>query len=172
MQCDGQRPCSLCVRKKNADNCSYDGVNRIRAAAGPSAKRRLDDAAAAVTPPALPQPPSPVKTDSPSGSSMDASTPFSVATMTSYTPAGGTGSASGLSPEANLPPPPTVEAAASASPHGNRRSADSAPGAGSWLEAPPEGPGSWMDVRIPAHLYATERMLGLSLPEGDTISEL
>ncbi|KLU87868.1 hypothetical protein MAPG_06859 [Magnaporthiopsis poae ATCC 64411] len=172
-KCDGQRPCSLCIRKKNADNCSYDGVNRFRAAAGPSAKRRLDDPTAAVTPPALPQPPSPVKTDSPSGSSMDASTPFSVAAMTSYTPVGGTGSASGLSPEANFPPPPIVEAAAaSASPHGNMRSADPAPGAGSWSEAPPEGPSSWMDVRIPAHLYATERMLGLSLPEGDTVNLL
>ncbi|KAL8370490.1 hypothetical protein RB595_000726 [Gaeumannomyces hyphopodioides] len=170
-KCDGQKPCSLCVRKKNADNCSYDGVGRNKAAAGPSARRRLGDAAV-VTPPAFPQPSSPDKADSPSGSSMDASTPFSVAALTTSTPVGSSGSVSGLSPEASFPPPLIMEAASSASPHGNMRSADSAPAASAWPEAPLEGPTSWIEVRIPAHLYATERMLGLSLPEGDTVNLL
>ncbi|KAL8419937.1 hypothetical protein RB594_002915 [Gaeumannomyces avenae] len=170
-KCDGQKPCSLCVRKKNADNCSYDGMSRNKAAAGPSARRRLGDATA-VTPPAFPQSSSPDKTDSPSGSSMDASTPFSIAALTTSTPAGGSGSASGLSPEASFPPPPIMEAASSASPHGNMRSADSAPAASAWPEAPLEGPTSWIEVRIPSHLYATERMLGLSLPEGETVNLL
>ncbi|KAI6293651.1 hypothetical protein MCOR29_011573 [Pyricularia oryzae] len=160
-KCDGKVPCSLCIRKKNADNCVYNPAHRRNA--GIASKRQRVEEDASLTTPVFPT----TKSESPKSPCLDADTPVSTTTIPTPSSAhNGFGSNFGYSPEAYVVSTPNKDPIQSRPSSNTSQQVDwGAPVDESWSNQLLEGVNSWRDVRIPSHLYATERMLGLPLPE-------